>query len=103
PAPKSNEARSRYLLRWAAYWGSWVGQCVVVFAGCWLAAQWRPELAASLWLLALWVVVVPALAAMASVAGVGALVASTMARVVGPDPITNCGMETGEAETSLEG
>jgi hypothetical protein len=102
PQPRAGEPRSRYLLCWAGYWGSWVGQCVLVFGACWVLASWRPEVVESLWFLVFWVVVVPALAAVASFAGLVALVASTKARVVGPDPVPR--RETGphEAQTSLE-
>jgi hypothetical protein len=102
PQPRAGEPHSRYLLRWAGYWGSWVGQCALVFGACWVLASWHPEVAESLWFLVFWVVVVPALAAVASFAGLVALVASTKARVVGPDPIRR--HETGQraAETSLE-
>lgn len=102
PKPQRGEPRSRYMLRWAGYWGGWVGQCALVFAACWLAASWHPELAEALWFLVFWVVVVPALAAVAAFAALFALVASTKAMVVGPDPISNRMMEAGEVETSLE-
>lgn len=102
PQPRGGASRSDYMLRWAGYWGSWVGQCVLVFSACWLVASWRPELAESLWFLVLWVVVVPALAAVASFAGLVALVASTKARVVGPNPVLRRETEAHEAQTSLE-
>jgi len=102
PKPRSREARSHYMLRRAGYWGSWVGQCALVFAVCWLASFWRPELAEALWFLVFWVVVVPTLAAVAAFAALVALVASTKAMVVSPDPISCRMMEAGEAETSLE-
>jgi hypothetical protein len=102
PIPRRGEARSRYMLRWAGYWGSWVGQCAIVFAACWLAASWRPELRQALWFLVFWVVVVPALAGFAAFGALVALIASTKAMVVGPDPISRRMMQSGEAETSLE-
>jgi len=96
PKPRSREARSRYLLRWAGYWGSWIGQCALVFAVCWLAASWRTEISESLWFLVFWVAAVAAFAALV------ALMASTKAMVVGPDPVMNGEMEADEVETSLE-
>lgn len=102
PLPRRGEARSRYMLRWAGYWGSWVLQAAVVFAGCALAASWFSLLADSLWFLAFWIVVVPVLAAVAFFAGLVALVASTKARVVGPDPVHARTIEAREAETFLE-
>jgi len=102
PKPRGGEARSRYLLRWAGYWGSWLGQCTFVFTVCWLAASWRPELSESLWFLVFWVVIVPTLAAVTALAALVALVASTKAMVVGPDPVMNRVLEASEVETSLE-
>jgi hypothetical protein len=102
PKARSGEARSRYMLRWAAYWGGWVGQCALVFAVCWLAASWRPEFTESLGFLVFWMVVVPALGAVAAFAALVALAVSTKAMVVGPDPVSSRVMEAGEAETSLE-
>jgi len=102
PELRGGEPRSRYLLRWAGYWGSWVGQCALVFGACWLVASWRPELAESLWFLVLRVVVVPALAAVAAFAGLVTLVASTKARVVGPDPVRRRETVAHEPEASLE-
>lgn len=87
PLPLRGEARSRYRLRWAAYWGSWTLQATLVFAACRLAASWLPSLAESLWFLAFWIAVVPALGAIAFVAGVAALAASAKSRIVGPDPV----------------
>jgi hypothetical protein len=87
PLPQRGERRSRYMLRWAGYWGSWTAQCVLVFAGCWLAANGFPAVAESLWFLVLWIVVVPALGAIAAFACLVALVASAKASIVGPDPV----------------
>ena len=102
PRPRSGEARSRYMLRWAGYWGSWVGQCALVFAACSLAASWLPEPAESLWFLAFRVVVVPALGAVAAFAALVALAASTKAKVVGPDPVMTRVVQARKVETSLE-
>jgi len=88
PGPRGGEARSRYMLRWAGYWGSWIGQCALVFAACWLAASWRPELAESLWFLVFWVVVVPVLALVAAFASLFALVASTKAMIAAANDAT---------------
>jgi hypothetical protein len=102
PVPQRGEPRSRYMLRWARYWASWLAQCVAVFAACWLVTSWQPALADSLWFLALWVVVVPALAAAASFACLVALVAWAKARIVGPDPVHARVIEAGPAATSFE-
>jgi hypothetical protein len=102
PVPQRGEPRSRYMLRWAAYWESWVVQCVIVFAACWLVTSWLPALAESLWFLALWVAVVPALAAVASFACLVALVAWAKARIVGPDPVHAHVVDAGRAAPSPE-
>ena len=86
PLPHGGEARSRYLMRWAAYWGSWVAQCALVMAACGFLGSRVPALGESLWFLALWAVVAPALAAIASLGCVGALLGAAKARVLGPDP-----------------
>jgi hypothetical protein len=61
PAPLRGEARPDYLLRCARFAGSWSAQSFVLFAAGWLALTWFPALAASLFFLVLWAVVVPLL------------------------------------------
>jgi hypothetical protein len=102
PLPRDGEARSRYLMRWAGYWGSWGAQCVLVTAVCAFLASRVPALAGALWFLALWAVVVPALAAIASLGCLAALVAAVKARVLGPDPVRSVATQAGEAQASLE-
>jgi len=102
PAPRRGDRRSRYLLRWAAYWWSWVAQCALVFAGCWLAATQVPALAGALWFLVLWLVVVPVLAAIAALAGIVVLVASAKAALIGPDAVHAGIVESDASERFLE-
>lgn len=102
PLPHGGEARSRYLVRWAAYWGSWVVQCALVMAACGLLASRVPALGESLWFLALWAVVAPALAAIASLGCLAALLVAVKARVLGPDPIRAPATQAGEARAFQE-
>jgi hypothetical protein len=101
PLPRDGEARSRYLVRWAGYCGSWVGQCAIVMAACGFLASRFTALGESLWFLALWAVVVPALAAIASLGCLAALVTAAKARVLGPDPVRAVATQAGEARASL--
>jgi hypothetical protein len=102
PLPERGERRSRYLLRWAAYWGSWVAQCALVFAGCWVVAMQFPALSEALWFLVLWVAVVPVLAAVAALAGLVALARSAKAAALGPDPVHAGFVESEETARVLE-
>jgi hypothetical protein len=102
PLPRRDESRSGYLLRWAGYWGSWVAQCTLVATVCWFLSSRVPALAESMWFLALWAVVVPTLAAFASLSGLAVLAAAAKARLLGPDPPYLRVLETAEAEASLE-
>jgi hypothetical protein len=98
PQPRRDEPRSDYLLRWAGYWGSWVGQCALVAVACWFLSSRIPALAQSLWFPALWIVVVPALAMIASLSGLAALAAAAKARLLGPDPVYLRVPEAAEAQ-----
>ena len=102
PLPRRDESRSRYLLRCAAYWGSWVAQCALVAAACWFLSPRVPALAESLWFPALWIVVVPTLAVLASLSGLAALAAAAKAILLGPDPVYLRVPQAAEAEASLE-
>jgi len=102
PLPHGNEAHSRYLMRWAAYWGSWVAQSALVMAACGFLASRVVALGESLWFLALWAVVVPALAAIASLGCLAALLGAAKARVLGPDPVRAAAAPAGEARAFRE-
>jgi hypothetical protein len=102
PLPRWGEARSRYLLRWAGFWGSWLAQCGLVVALCWFLASSVSALAESLWFLALWSVVVPALGMIAFSSGLVALGAAAKARLLGPDPVRSSAPEAPEGQASLE-
>ncbi|HSS70121.1 MAG TPA: hypothetical protein VLQ46_05645 [Casimicrobiaceae bacterium] len=102
PLPHGGEARSRYLLRWAAYWGSWVAQCALVMAACGFLGSRVAGLGESLWFLVLWAVVVPALAAIASLGCLAALLAAVKARWLGPDPVLAPAAQAGEVRAFLE-
>jgi hypothetical protein len=102
PLPRRDESRSLYLLRWAGYWGSWVAQCALVAAACWFLSSKVPALAESLWFLALWIVVVPTLAVIASLSGLAALAAAAKTKLLGPNPVYLRVPETPEAQASLE-
>jgi hypothetical protein len=102
PLLRRGEARSRYLLRWAAYWASWVLQCALVFGAGFVLAWQLPALGEALWFTALWLVVVPALGAIALLAGLAALAASGMAKMIGPDPVHTDAVQAREVGTSFE-
>jgi len=102
PQPRRGEARSAYLLRWAAYWASWLLQCALVSGAGLVLARQLPALGEALWFTVLWLVVVPALGAIAALAGFAALAASVKAKTIGPDPVHAHAMPAGEVGTSLE-
>ncbi|HVP86986.1 MAG TPA: hypothetical protein VMU79_02800 [Casimicrobiaceae bacterium] len=102
PLPRRDESTSGYLLRWAGFWGSWVAQCALVATVCWFLSSKIPALAESLWFPALWIVVVPTLAVIASLSALAVLAAAAKARFLGPDPVYLRVPETAEAEASLE-
>lgn len=102
PLPRRDESHSGYLLRWAGYWGSWVAQCALVAAACWFLSSRVPALAESLWFLALWIVVIPTLAVIASLSGLAVLAAAAKVKLLGPDPVYLRVPETAGAQASLE-
>jgi hypothetical protein len=102
PLPRLGEMHSRYLLRWMAYWWSWVLQCALVVSSCWFISSRVPSLAESLWFLALWTVVVPGLAVIAALSGLVALAAVAKARLLGPDPMRAAPADAGAPQASLE-
>ena len=61
PEPVRGEAKSDYLLRCARFGAGWCAQSLVLFAAGWLALEWQPALADSLFFLVLWAVVIPLL------------------------------------------
>ena len=61
PEPLRGEPRPDYLLRWARFGASWFAQSLVLFAAGWIALEWNPNLADSLFFLVLWAVVIPLL------------------------------------------
>src|SRR4030095_2230397 len=61
PEPIPGEAKFHYLLRCARFGGSWFAQSLVLFGAGWLAIEWQPTLADSLFFMVLWAVVIPLL------------------------------------------
>ena len=61
PEPVRGEAKSEYLLRCARFGALWFAQSLALFAAGWLALEWRPMLADSLFFMVLWAVVIPLL------------------------------------------
>jgi hypothetical protein len=102
PRPCRGEARSRYMLRRATYWAGWVLQCAFVFGAGFVLAREIPALAEALWFTVLWLVVAPALGAIAVLCSLVALAASGMAKMIGPDPLHEYWLPAGQARTSLE-
>src|SRR5271166_2266221 len=65
PLPVRGEARSRYLLRWAAYDASWFAQATFVLLIGWEAFSIDPSIAQALFFQVFCLAVVPFLAAVA--------------------------------------
>jgi len=102
PQPRRGEPCSRYMLRRAAYWAGWVLQCAFVSGAGFVLARQVPMLADALWFTVLWLVVVPALGTIASLAGLAALAVWGKAKVIGPDPPHEYTLLAGQVGTSLE-
>jgi hypothetical protein len=73
PEPLRGEARPEYLLRCARFGASWFAQAIALFAGGWIALEWHPALADSLFFLVLWAAVIPLLGTAALIVSLYAL------------------------------
>ena len=85
PLPTRGEARSRYLLRWAAYDAGWFAQAMFVLLIGWVALSVDPSLGQALLFQVFCLAVVPFLAAVALLSSLAALAAAHWRRHLGAE------------------
>jgi hypothetical protein len=85
PLPIRGQPRSRYLLRWSAYAGSWFAQAMIVLGIGWEALRLDSTLADTLFFRVFWMAVVPLLAAVGLVGALLALAAALCVRYLGAE------------------